>query len=169
MVKIRMRIHIVGASGSGKTYLSKKLSNKYGIPAYALDDLFWDNSAGGYSKKREEGQRNQMLRKILSQENWIIEGVQHTWAAESFEKADRVYCLETPPLLCRFRILRRFLVRKCRGTNQEGETLGSVLRLLKWTKKFYRVNFPEIRKMLEQYGEKVVYLKGKSQIRKHIS
>ena len=164
-----MKIHIIGPSGSGKTWLSKRLSQKYGISAYALDDLFWDNSSGGYSQKREEKERNQMLREIVSQENWIIEGVQHAWVTESFEKADRIYCLEISPLLCRIRILRRFFVRKCRGTNREGETLGSVLRLLKWTKKFYQVNFPEIRKKLEQYEGKVIYLKGKSQIRKYIS
>ena len=159
-----MRIHIVGASGSGKTWLSKRLSEKYEVPFYALDDLFWDNVRGCYSVKREEAERNRMLREIIAQESWIIEGVQHAWVGESFEKADVIYCLETPPALCRIRILKRFFERKRNRTSRENEDLQSLLRLLKWTKKFYRVNFQEIRGILERYENKVVYLKGNRQV-----
>ena len=159
-----MRIHIVGASGSGKTWLSKALSEKYGIPAYALDDLFWDDTRGGYSAKREESERNRMLHEIVSQEDWIIEGVQHAWAGESFERADVIYCLETPPALCRVRIVKRFIERKLNHTSRENEDLAALIRLLKWTRKFYRVNFPEIRKNLKKYENKVVFLKEKDQI-----
>lgn len=161
-----MKIHIVGPSGSGKTFLSQKLAKKYGIPAYALDDLFWDNSQGSYSTKREEAERDRMLHEIVTRKNWVIEGVQYAWIGESFENADVIICLETPPALCRLRILRRFLKRKITRRDGEKESLCSVIRLLKWTKKFYRVNFPEIRKKLEQYDSKVVFLKGNSQIRK---
>lgn len=41
-----------------------------------------------------------MLRSILQQDNWIIEGVQHAWVGSSFEKADTIYLLEPPALLC---------------------------------------------------------------------
>ena len=34
-----MKIHIIGGSGSGKTYLAENLSKKYGIRHYDLDDL----------------------------------------------------------------------------------------------------------------------------------
>lgn len=40
-----MKIHIIGCSGSGKTYL---LSEKYNIPHYDLDDIQWDNNSDGY-------------------------------------------------------------------------------------------------------------------------
>ena len=40
-----MKIHIIGGSGSGKTYLAENLSKKYGIRHYDLDDLQWDNDA----------------------------------------------------------------------------------------------------------------------------
>lgn len=43
-----MKIHIIGCSGSGKTYL---LSEKYNIPHYDLDDIQWDNNSDGYGVK----------------------------------------------------------------------------------------------------------------------
>lgn len=43
-----MKIHIIGCSGSGKTYLAKALSEKYNIPHYDLDDIQWDNNSDGY-------------------------------------------------------------------------------------------------------------------------
>ena len=39
-----MKIRIIGCSGSGKTYLAKRLSKKYNIPNFDLDDIQWDNS-----------------------------------------------------------------------------------------------------------------------------
>ena len=39
-----MKIHIIGCSGTGKTYLARKLSKKYNIQHYDLDDIQWDNS-----------------------------------------------------------------------------------------------------------------------------
>ena len=38
-----MKIHIIGYSGSGKSYLADKLSQKYRIKHYDLDNLMWDN------------------------------------------------------------------------------------------------------------------------------
>ena len=34
-----MKIHIIGCSGSGKTYLAKSLSEKYNVPHFDLDDI----------------------------------------------------------------------------------------------------------------------------------
>ena len=46
-----MKIRIIGCSGSGKTYLAKRLSEKYTIPSYDLDDIQWDNSQNSYESK----------------------------------------------------------------------------------------------------------------------
>lgn len=42
-----MKIHIIGCSGSGKTYLARALAKRYDIPHVDLDDIQWDNSAAG--------------------------------------------------------------------------------------------------------------------------
>ena len=160
-----MRIHIIGPSGSGKTYLSQKLSEKTGIPCTSLDELFWDNSSAVSNTKRDPRERDQMLRSAMQQDNWIIEGVQHAWVGSSFEKADTIYLLEPPALLCRIRIIRRFVKRKYTGTSRENETFRSLLDLLGWTKKFYRVNLPEIHEKLQPYQSKVIRITNKRELR----
>ena len=39
-----MKIHIIGCSGSGKTYLANALSKKYNISHFDLDDIQWNQS-----------------------------------------------------------------------------------------------------------------------------
>lgn len=107
-----MKLHIIGPSGSGKTFLAKELSKKYNIPSYELDPLFWDHLIGKDNVKRDAKERDVLRRNILSTDNWIIEGVQHTWGDESFMPADKIYLLEPSPLFCRIRIVRRFFQRK---------------------------------------------------------
>lgn len=109
-----MKIHIIGPSGAGKTYLAQRLSEKCGIPSYELDDLFWNNE--GYSGKRASEIRDAMLAEILQKDNWIIEGVQYAWVGESFAQADVIYLLDPPAWLCRARIVRRFVQRKLCST-----------------------------------------------------
>lgn len=163
-----MKIHIIGPSGSGKTYLSQKLSEKTGIPCTSLDELFGDNSSAVSNTKRDPGERDQMLSSVLLQDNWIIEGVQHAWVGSSFEKADTIYLLEPPALLCRIRIIRRFVERKRTGTSRKNETFRSLLDLLKWTRKFYSVNLPEIHEKLQPYQNKVIRITNKKELRQMI-
>ena len=159
-----MKLRIIGPSGSGKTFLAAGLSQKYGIPVSSLDDLFWDNSKGAYQCKRDETARAAMLETIRKQDHWIVEGVQFTWCECFFAEADVIYFLDTPAWLCRIRIVRRFLKRKIQKTSRKNETLTSLIQLLKWTRKFYRVNLPEMRKALARYETKVVTLAGKKAI-----
>ena len=70
-----MKIHIIGCSGTGKTYFVKRLSNKYNIPHYDLDNIYWDNSSEKYGVKTEIEKRNKLLQNILEKDDWIIEGI----------------------------------------------------------------------------------------------
>lgn len=60
-----MKIHIIGGSGSGKSHLSRALSEEYGIPHYDLDELQWDNSSNAYGRKRARDERGLLLDDIL--------------------------------------------------------------------------------------------------------
>ena len=73
-----MKIHIIGGSGSGKTYLAEKLSREYGIPHFDLDELQWDAAADAYGKKRNAAERDALLQNILKEDDWIIEGVYYS-------------------------------------------------------------------------------------------
>ena len=104
-----MKIHIIGCSGTGKTYLAKKLSNKYNIPHYDLDNIYWDNSSEKYGVKTEIEKRNKSLQNILEKDDWIIEGIYYKWLEQSFKNADIIYILDLPKYIYKFRIIKRFI------------------------------------------------------------
>lgn len=66
-----MKIHIIGCSGSGKTYLAKALSDKFKISHFDLDDIQWDNTSQEYGVKNSLDKRNELLQEILIKDKWI--------------------------------------------------------------------------------------------------
>ena len=151
----KMKIHIIGGPGSGKTYLADKLSAKYGIRHYDLDDLQWDNSSDAYGTKRDPRQRDELLDAILSNDDWIIEGVYYAWCKRCFADADKIYLLSAPRYKYRYRIIRRFIRRKLGFEKGKRETVASLRALLSWADKYQRESILEIRKELAQYPDKV--------------
>lgn len=159
-----MKIHIIGGSGTGKTYLANRLLTKYNIPHYDLDDLFWDNSAKQYGVKMPIEKRSEMLSKILQNEDWILEGVYYAWLSDSFEKADAIIVLDIPKRVYKYRIIRRFIKRKIGIEHSKKETIKSLKRLPKWTDKFQRENLPQIYAVLSNYANKTVVLHSKNEV-----
>lgn len=159
-----MKIHIIGCSGTGKTYLARKLSKKYNIQHYDLDDIQWDNSADGYGLKMPVNKREELLKQILIQESWIIEGVYYAWVTESFQMADVIYVLDIPGYIYKYRIIIRFIKRKLGIEKGKNETFKSVYNLLKWTNKYQNNNLKEIKKILKQYENKVVWISDNREI-----
>ncbi len=149
-----MKIHIIGGPGSGKSYLAERLSKEYGLPHYDLDDIFWDNSTT-YGKKRDIKERDKMLDGILTQKDFITEGVYYSWCGKCFEKADCIYLLEVKRYKYRYRIIRRFIRRKLGIEKGKKETLKSLFNLLRWADKFQKKNLPEIKEVLKKYDKKV--------------
>ena len=132
-----MKIHIIGCSGTGKTYLAKKLSNKYNIPHYDLDNIYWDNSSQKYGVKTEIEKRNKLLQNILEKDDWIIEGIYYKWLEQSFKNADIIYILDLPKYIYKFRIIKKFIKRKLKLETVKKETLKSLLDLVNYSH-FYK-------------------------------
>lgn len=143
-----MKIHIIGGSGTGKSYLANVLSEKYNIPHFDLDNLQWDNTTNTYGVKMPVDRRNKLLKEILEKDSWIIEG------------ADIIYILEVPRMIYKFRIIKRFIKRKLGIEEGKKESLNSLKALLKWTDKFQTVEIEEIKSVLQKYNNKVVLIKG---------
>lgn len=163
-----MKIHIIGCSGSGKTYLAKALAKKYNIPHFDLDDIQWDNNAQGYGVKMPPEKRNALLQEILSNSEWVIEGVYYKWIQQSFDEADIIYVLDMPKYLYKNRIIIRSIKRKLGIQRGKKETLKSVYHLLKWTETFQNKNLKEIKNILDKYGDKVIWLSSKKDVQKII-
>ncbi len=159
-----MKIHIIGCSGSGKTYFAKALSKKYNIPHFDLDDIQWDNTADSYAVKMPIEKRNALLQEMLSNDDWIIEGVYYAWVLESFKKADVIYVLDIPKHIYKRRIIFRFLKRKLGVEKGKKETFRSLCNLLKWTDDFQNKNLTEIKDVLKEYEYKVVFISNSREV-----
>lgn len=151
-----MKIHIIGGPGSGKTFLAEKLSRELRIHHYDLDDMQWDNQSDSYGVKRATDERDGLLANVLSQKDWIIEGVYYAWCQQCFADADKIYVLRVPRYKYRYRIIRRFVRRKLGLEQGKKETLKSLYQLLKWADKYQQDNLVEIRKLLAPYSDKVI-------------
>ena len=160
-----MKIHIIGCSGSGKTYLANALAKQYNIPHFDLDDIQWDNNAEGYGTKRPPDERNALLQEILNNNDWVIEGVYYAWVQQSFDEADKIYVLDMPRYLYKSRIIIRSIKRKLGIQQGKKETLKSVYDLLKWTDTFQNKNLKEIKVILDKYENKVIWLSSKKAVK----
>lgn len=163
-----MKIHIIGCSGTGKSYLAERLAEKYNIPHYDLDDLMWDTEADTYGVRMNKEKRDALLKQIVDKDDWIIEGVYYGWVQESFEKADEIYVLEIPKHVYKYRIIKRFIKRKLGFQEGKKETFKSLINLLKWTDQFQKVNMVEIKEILGQYKDKVKFIKSSGKLKELI-
>ena len=164
-----MKIHIIGCSGSGKTYLAKALSKKYNTPHFDLDDIQWDNNAGGYGVKMPVEKRTELLNNILENEDWIIEGVYYAWVGKCFEDADKIYVLDIPKRIYTYRIIKRTIKRKLGLEKGKKDTLKSVYNLLKWTNVFQNKNMVEIKEILNRYSDKTVWINNSKDVQKIVN
>ena len=113
-----MKIRIIGPCGSGKSYISKKLSKKYGIPYYELDHLVWNQEK--VETRSSIGDRDFMLKELVSRDSWIIEGTHISWTRNTLEEADVIFLLMPHPLLNDLRIIKNL------GASPEVSVFGEV-------------------------------------------
>lgn len=98
------RFSIVGATGSGKTYLARTLAEQLRLPLHELDKYRWDGS--GRELPREEF--IEAVRKLAASEEWIIDGHYRDVRQLVWERAEVVVWLNYPLSLIASRLLRRF-------------------------------------------------------------
>lgn len=150
------RIHIIGGPGSGKSVVAADLSRRLGIPAYDLDDLFWDAAASRYGFRADAAVRDRKLAEIVAQEGWVIEGVYYGWLAPSFEAADIIVALSPSIWVRHWRVIRRFTLRKLGCAATKYESLLDMWRLLRWSHAYDRRHLVEASKTIRGCGRQIV-------------
>ncbi|MCT2536313.1 DNA topology modulation protein FlaR [Aquibacillus koreensis] len=164
------KVHIIGSVGSGKTTLAKKLSSRFQIPFYELDNVVWIRKESGDLKRTEE-QRMQYLNTIIGMDCWIIEGVHNEdWVAESFKQADLIIFLDTKYTIRTYRIVRRFLLQKI-GLEKSNykPTLTIFKKMFKWNKIFEEVGKPNFFQKYNVYQEKLLIVNKDHQLRNYFN
>ncbi|MBU3940664.1 MAG: hypothetical protein KKH88_01920 [Nanoarchaeota archaeon] len=125
-----MKIHICGIYGCGKSTLAKILSKKLDISCYLLDDIKYKVK---YTEIRSVEEGIEKVRDICKNSSWITEGIWTNYAKEAFKKSDIIIFMQTPKIICCFRILKRFFLRK----KEKGDTLIGALKLIKKVYKYH--------------------------------
>ena len=144
------KIFIMGAPGSGKSYMAKRLSTKLAIPWYDLD------SDAAYELSPTECE--DYYEHLRASDSWICEvvvlGLQRQWV----EGADLVIILGTPRTYRALRILLRAFLKGIgvRFQGQEGkETWGSLRYRLSETWHYLERHQVPFLSQCEMYHERI--------------
>lgn len=90
------KVIVLGNNGSGKSYFSKKLAEITGLTLIHLDLLYWKENWTHPS--REEWAEIQ--RKLVANEQWIIDGMHISTLEIRFKEADAIYFLDIDTDTC---------------------------------------------------------------------
>jgi len=103
------KIVIIGSPGAGKSTLARKLGRKLHIKVVHLDCKFWQP---GWKEKPRD-MRIDILKKLVQEKQWIIEGTYLDSSEPRLMAADTIIFLDVAPLVCLWRIIKQHY--KCQG------------------------------------------------------
>ena len=89
------RVLVIGSPGAGKSTLSHALAARTGLPLHHLDRMFW--LSGWIERDRDEGRA--VLKQVLAQDRWIIDGNYGSTLPLRIARADTVVWLDYPTLM----------------------------------------------------------------------
>jgi adenylate kinase family enzyme len=160
----RMKIHIIGACGSGKTFIARELSKRLGIIHCQLDNLVWKRTDSNNIRYPNEI-RDRNLDEIIQQDSWIIEGVQHDWVYNSFKEADHIFIIRPILFVQNLRIIKRFVKTRLRLEERNyTQDFKNVLKMFGWNKKFEQEHMVKIMKMTNEFTNKRHIIKSNLEI-----
>jgi adenylate kinase family enzyme len=168
-VRPMRRIAIVGATAVGKSTLAERLGRLLDLPTYHLDSLFW--RPGWVPTPEHEWE--QLLRRLVAGDRWIIDGGFTTSMRMRFEGADTIIFVDLPRRVSFASVFRRRLLHAARpapGIPQGCRPMFN-LRLLRWIWTFPDDHRPVIMQALSDYaeGRNVIHVTSRAQLRRFVS
>jgi len=132
-----MRIHILGASGSGTTTLAKELSKTLGYKHFDSDDYFWEPTEPPFQNKRTIEKRQELLQKDLkAHDSWILSGSLCGWGDRFIEKFDLVIYLWIPQDIRLERLKEREKLRHGDKILPQGSIHKTYVDFIEWASNY---------------------------------
>lgn len=114
------RISIVGSTGSGKSYLARRLADQLDLPIHELDEL--RRSQIGSDLSRSSFQKH--VADVVEGEHWIIDGHYRDVRHEIWSRADVVIWLNYPLTVIAGRLYRRFRRKQKSTPSADSQSVG---------------------------------------------
>jgi len=135
--KMELRIHTVGASGSGTTTLAKALAASLKIPHIDTDDFYWEKTNPPYTTKRPIPDRLRLLTEELTKSaSWALSGSLVSWGQPLKTQFTHVVFLSIPQEVRLKRLLEREKLRHGRRVEPGGDMYQQHLEFIEWAKKY---------------------------------
>ena len=152
-----MKIYIMGSTGSGKTYLSKILSNKYNIEAFELDKIVYDQN--NLMTHRSDKDIEKDFDKIINKKSWIIEDIGRKRFYKGRLLADKIYYIKISKLKTYKQMIKRWYKQlKNKEDYNIKPTIKSLIKQLNDVR-LYKKQENKILKELEPFKDKLIFIK----------
>lgn len=112
------RVFVIGNGGSGKTWLTEKLSEKRSAPSVHLDDLHWLPNFVG---ERPRSERDRLVDDAANNPSWIMEGIYGSVLTQVFARVTTLIWLDLSLDECLSNLVHRGQTGG--GTNEQFEEL----------------------------------------------
>ena len=130
-----LRVHLVGASGSGTTYVGRALAKELGCALIDTDSIFWLPTIPPFQRYREEQDRQQLLVDVVeAHERCVITGSLCGWGDVIISLLDLVVFLIVPTAVRLERLKRRELKHfGAEALAPGGEMHESYTKFMEWS------------------------------------
>jgi adenylate kinase family enzyme len=128
-----MRTVVIGNSGSGKSWLARRLGERTSTQTIHLDDIFW--LPGGFNEKRSPSEVQNLVDSKKVAMDWIVEGVFGDLASQFLSSAQNLIWLDFPWNVCKQRLEARGSESKAYMGRVQSEQ-GS-RELIQWAEGYY--------------------------------
>jgi adenylate kinase family enzyme len=105
------RVLLIGAGGSGKTTVARRLAQRTGLPLIHLDALYWRPE---WDPTPADEWRASVAA-LIRRDAWIIDGNYGGTLDARLEACDTVVFLDLPRLVCLWRVLKRQVFHRGRA------------------------------------------------------
>lgn len=132
------RVAVIGCGGSGKTTLANELAARLDLPVVHIDSHYWRTVDRERVASTPE-QWRACHRGLISDKEWVIDGMKLGVLGERLDRADAVIYLDLPTPECLSGILRRRLRYRGRLRPDVGVYDRINFEFLRWVWSFRRL------------------------------
>lgn len=162
-MKVRHRkVLVIGCSGAGKSTLSRALGERWKLPVYHLDALYW--KPGWVPTPKEEFLAK--LQGILGQLAWLIDGNFDSTLEMRAREADLIVFLDFSTWRCLSRVVKRAWTYRGKTRPDMGEGCPEKIdwEFVHWISRFPKEVRPTIIKILQNTKAECIILKKPKEV-----